>query len=88
MPTLTKHSGNSSKYQKVLNRAVKLHPNFEWVVTIPDIEILKNYGDGFLIIGRKGLREAVYFVLFEDPRVDNWINMIASQLTEDEDARS
>lgn len=80
MPISMKPSVSSSKYQKVLDRAMELYPNIEWVVMMPDPDIIKDYGEGFIIQGYKGTTEAVYFVLFEDPRKDTWIHMIANQL--------
>lgn len=80
MQTSTKHSGSSSKMIDIGKRAMKLYPDIEWVLSKPEEQIEKDYGKGFILTGIKGNGEATYFILFEDPRVDNWIHMIATQL--------
>lgn len=80
MQTSTKHSENSSKMIEIGKRASKLYPEIEWVLSRPEEQIEKDYGKGFILTGIKGNADATYFILFEDPRKDNWINMIASQL--------
>lgn len=83
MPTSTKPSGNST-FKKIGERAVELHPDIEWVIQKPTPEIEDDYGKGFVLSGRLGDKGATYFILNEDPRKDNWIHMIASQLRGDE----
>lgn len=82
MQTSTKHSGNLNKRKliDVGKRALKLYPDIEWVVQKPEEQIEKDYGKGFILTGIKDNADATYFILFEDPRVDNWIHMIANQL--------
>lgn len=80
MRTSTKHSGSSSKLKDIGKRASKLYPDIEWVITKPEEQIEKDYGKGFILTGLKDNFDATYFILFEDPRLDNWIHMIASQL--------
>lgn len=82
MPISTKHLGSSSKTTKLIKRAKKMYPDMDWMAQLPNPEILKDYGDGIVLTGRKGLFEATYFILHEDPRKDNWIVMIANQVEE------
>lgn len=81
MQILTKLSGSlNRKIQKVGRRAAKLYPDIKWSVQLPSPEILDTYGDGFIIMARKGERFSEYFILKEDPRIDNWIHMMAIEL--------
>lgn len=82
MPTLTKRSGSSSKAQKLLDRAVKLYPDYEWMVQLATPEVIEDYGDGLVLTGTKGNFFATFFILQEDPRKDTWIMMIASNIQE------
>lgn len=84
MPTSTKHLENStSKLEKIGKRATELYPEIKWVLQVPLPGITDDYGDGFILIGQYEDSMATYFILHEDPRKDNWIHMIASQVKED-----
>ena len=81
MPILTRLSGNlNRKIQKVGRRAAKLYPDIEWSIQLPSPEILEVYGDGFIIMAQKNGKFSEYFVLKDDPRIDNWIHMMAIEL--------
>lgn len=84
MPILTKLSGNSTskKINKIGKRAAKMYPYLQWSIQLPSPEIEETYGKGFIIMARDPQLDKVaeYFVLFEDPRIDNWIHMIAIEL--------
>ena len=57
-----------------------MYPHINWSVSEPSPEITETYGDGFIIAGRVGDKMQTYFVLRDDPRINNWIHMIAIQL--------
>jgi len=85
MPTSTKPSGNSiSKAAKFGNLAYELHPDIDWLIQQPDPQLEKDYGKGFIVTGLHEEKKAVYFILEEDPRKENWIHMIASQVKGEE----
>lgn len=81
MPILMRRSGSlNKKIQKVGRRAQKLYPNIKWSIQLPSPEILETYGDGFIIMARRGDRMSEYFIMKDDPRIDNWIHMMAIEL--------
>ena len=81
MPILMRRSGSLNKQiQKVGRRAQKLYPDIRWSIQLPSPEILEAYGEGFVMMARSGDRMSEYFILKEDPRIDNWIHMMAIQL--------
>lgn len=81
MPILMRRSGSLNKQiQKVGRRAQKLYPDIRWSIQLPSPEILEAYGEGFVMMARRGNRMSEYFILKEDPRIDNWIHMIAIEL--------
>ena len=76
-----RRSGNlNRKIQKVGRKAQKMYPDIKWSIQMPSPEILDNYGDGFVMMARRGNRMSEYFILKEDPRIDNWIHMMAIEL--------
>ena len=76
-----RRSGSLNKQiQKVGRRAQKLYPDIKWSIQLPSPEILEVYGEGFVMMARKDERMATYFILKEDPRIDNWIHMMAIEL--------
>ena len=81
MPILMRRSGSLNKQiQKVGRRAQKLYPDIRWSIQLPSPEILEAYGEGFVMMARSGDRMSEYFILKEDPRIDNWIHMMAIEL--------
>ena len=81
MPILMRRSGSLNKQiQKVGRRAKKLYPDIRWSIQLPSPEILEAYGEGFVMMARMGNRMSEYFILKEDPRIDNWIHMMAIEL--------
>jgi len=89
MPTLMKPFGNSTskKINKIGKKAQSMYPHIQWSIQLPSPEIEEVYGKGFIIAGKYEDKFNEFFVLFEDPRIDNWIHMIAisldPQVTED-----
>ena len=76
-----RRSGSLNKQiQKVGRRAQKLYPYIRWSIQLPSPEILEAYGEGFVMMARMGNRMSEYFILKEDPRIDNWIHMMAIEL--------
>ena len=81
MPISMRRSGSLNKQiQKVGRRAQKLYPDIRWSIQLPSPEILEAYGEGFVMMARRGNRMSEYFILKEDPRIDNWIHMMAIEL--------
>ena len=81
MPILMRRSGNlNRKIQKVGRKAQKMYPDIKWSIQMPSPEILEAYGEGFVMMARRGNRMSEYFILKEDPRIDNWIHMMAIEL--------
>lgn len=84
MRTSTKRSENlTSTLKKFGNRAKKLYPGIAWVLHYGPDDITQVYGDGFMVQAQVGIHTVEYFILAEDPRMDNWIHMMASQLREE-----
>lgn len=77
MRTSTKHYENLNS---IVAHAKELHPDLDWGIGYPAPDITETYGKGVIIIGRKGAIEQSYFILEDDPRLDNWIHMIAIQV--------
>lgn len=80
----------NKKIKKVGKRAMKLYPDIKWSLQLPAPEILETYGEGFVMMARKEDKMVTYFILNDDPRIDNWIHMMAieldPQVQEDDDA--
>lgn len=83
MPISMKRYANSTRPHKLARKASKMYPDVNWVVELPSIEIEETYGKGVVISGHKGNSSSTYFILDEDPRINNWIHMMASQLEEE-----
>ena len=62
--------------------ALREYPDIEWVIQLADEVITETYGDGYIFKARKSGEEVEYFILIEDPRMDKWIHLMASQLKE------
>lgn len=79
MRTLMKPFGNSmrTKINKFGRRAMKLHPDVKWFVTEAEKGITDIYGDGFVVKAQRNGLTSEYFILADDPRVDNWIHLMA-----------
>lgn len=80
MQTSSKHSENLTKLKSIGKLAKRMFPAVKWTLSFPSRDILDNYGDGYLMRGTIGTYEVEYFILFDDPRVKNWIKMIYVQL--------
>lgn len=81
MPILMRRLGSLNKHiQKVGKKAQKMYPYIKWSIQEPSPEISEVYGEGFIITGRREDKMSTYFVLREDPRIENWIHMIAIEL--------
>lgn len=61
----------NKQIQKVGRRAQKLYPDIRWSIQLPSPEILEAYGEGFVMMARRGNRMSEYFILKEDPRINN-----------------
>lgn len=83
MPTSTKHYGRlTTRAERLIKKAKKAYPDMDWMIQEAAPEISEVWGDGFLFSGKKGLFEQTYFILWEDPRKENWIAMIAHNVEE------
>lgn len=85
MQILTRRSGSLSKkvtkdIRSFGELARDMHPDIKWVLQMPTREVTEVYGSGVVVRGEKGAFIKEYFILFEDPRREEWINMIAAQL--------
>ena len=67
--------------------AKNMYPEVKWVLSLPSQDILDEYGDGYLLRGSLGDCDIEYFILIEDPRIKNWIQMIVVQLKDELDGR-
>ena len=63
-----------------LIEARDMFPNTSWTVWQADKQIVKDYGDGFVLRGDKGVFNKEFFILFEDPRRIEWAAMINGEL--------
>lgn len=81
MPILMRHLKSlNSVIRKTERRAKKLYPSIKWFVGLPSLDIEENFGEGFILRGVKGKDLSEFFILKEDPRIENWIHMIAISL--------
>lgn len=59
-----------------------MYPEIFWRVQEADKGTTDVYGEGFILTGISGGKAVEYFILADDPRMDNWIHTVAIQLDE------
>lgn len=65
---------------RFLGEARKMFPNTSWSVYQAGDEINDVYGPGFILVGKRGIYEKEFFILFEDQRRIEWAAMINGEL--------
>ena len=70
----------SAALNKFLGEARKTFPNTSWSVYQASDEINDIYGPGFILVGKRGIYEKEFFILFEDKRRVEWAAMINGEL--------
>lgn len=87
MVTLMKryeHFMKNKRAKKIYKKATKMYPKLDWSVSDPAEEIERIYGKGFILKVKKrnDIKIAEYFILNEDPRLEQWIHLIVIKLGE------
>ena len=73
----------SAALNRFLGEARKKFPKVSWSVYSADKETNEVYGEGFILVGKRGIYEKEFFILFEDPRRIEWAAMINGELEDD-----
>lgn len=77
MVRMKKRYGTLNKFQGEIR---KVFPDVKWTIWQADKEIVRDYGDGFILRGDRGVFNKEFFILFEDPRRIEWAAMINGEL--------
>jgi len=70
----------SEHLSSFLKEARKRFPNTSWNAYQADKTTNEVYGPGFILVGRRGVLEKEYFILYEDNRRMPWAAMINGQI--------
>ncbi len=65
---------------KFMGEARKKFPKTSWSFYGADKETNEIYGEGFILVGKRGIYEKEFFILFEDKRRIEWAAMINGEL--------
>lgn len=65
---------------QIVRELKNIYPDIKWELSEPNDDILKNFGNGTILTGYKGLEKKDFFILQNDKKKIMWGHVIANYL--------